>query len=118
MRLRTFAAGIAAFAVTALVLDGVAEAQTKRRPYARSQGTVYTVIDEGQRPRSRIIVTPRSYLDAGTEVLPGERKYNDYVWQPGYSPTQNIDVFSPSGSFRRMPLSDPWDLPGFPKTPW
>jgi hypothetical protein len=30
------------------------------------------------RPRARITVEPRSFLDAGTEVLPGERKFTDY----------------------------------------
>src|SRR5262249_21429449 len=31
------------------------------------------------RPRARITVEPRSFLDAGTEVLPGERKFTDYA---------------------------------------
>src|SRR4029077_1223430 len=31
-------------------------------------------------PRARITVEPRSFLDAGTEVLPGERKFTDYAF--------------------------------------
>ena len=35
------------------------------------------------RPRARITVEPRSFLDAGTEVLPGERKFTDYAFPAG-----------------------------------
>ena len=31
---------------------------------------------------TRIYVTKRSWLDAGTEVLPGERKFQDYAFPP------------------------------------
>ena len=31
-------------------------------------------------------MAPRSFLDAGTEVLPGERKFLDYAFPPGYIP--------------------------------
>ena len=36
-------------------------------------------------PRTRVYVTRRSWLDAGTEVLPGERKFTDYAFPPGQS---------------------------------
>jgi hypothetical protein len=36
-------------------------------------------------PHTRVYVTTRSWLDAGTEVLPGERKFSDYAFPPGYS---------------------------------
>ncbi len=29
-----------------------------------------------KRPRSRVVVMPRSFLNAGTKVLPGERKFS------------------------------------------
>ena len=38
-----------------------------------------------QRGPTRIYVTKRSWLDAGTEVLPGERKFQDYAFPPGTS---------------------------------
>lgn len=38
-----------------------------------------------QQGPTRIYVTKRSWLDAGTEVLPGERKFNDYAFPPGTS---------------------------------
>ena len=39
-----------------------------------------------KRKPARVVVTKRSYLDAGTEVKPGERHFNDYVFPPNYSP--------------------------------
>ncbi len=36
-------------------------------------------------PRTRVYVTKRSWLDAGTEVLPGERHFSDYAFPPGVS---------------------------------
>jgi hypothetical protein len=62
-----------------------------------------------QRPRTRITVQRRSFLDPGTEVLPGEEKSTDYVFPPGYSPTQVIDNTAFS---HREPLPGPFDLPG------
>ncbi len=35
-----------------------------------------------QGPRTRVYVTKRSWLDAGTEVLPGDRKFSDYAFPP------------------------------------
>jgi len=88
-----------------------AEAQTKKRAVVSdSSGTRVVIIDEDRRPRTKIIVQRRSFLDAGTEVLPGERKYTDYVFPPGYSPTSAID--RTGGGGERHPLPGPWDLLG------
>ena len=58
-----------------------------------------------QRGRTRVYVTRRSWLDAGTEVRPGERKFTDYAFPPGYSYGQQIDRLYTS----RRPLGDQWD---------
>jgi len=58
--------------------------------------------------RRVVVVTPRSYLDAGTEVLPGERKFMDYAYPPGYIPY--IDKNDPKGSWVRMPFPTCFDL--------
>ncbi|MEX0753278.1 MAG: hypothetical protein WD073_10195 [Xanthobacteraceae bacterium] len=87
------------------------EAQTKKKPVVYGNaGTHYTIVDEDGRTRTRIIVQKRSFLDGGTEVLPGQRKYTDYVFPPGYSPTSAID--GTVGGGIRSPLPGPWDLPG------
>jgi hypothetical protein len=42
-----------------------------------------------RRSPTRITVTRRSYLDAGTEVYPGSQSYSDYIFPPSYmSPAQ------------------------------
>ena len=44
-----------------------------------------------RRSRTRITVTRRSYLDAGTEVYPGSQNYTGYVFSPTYnSPAYSI----------------------------
>ena len=54
-----------------------ADAQTTTK-YSNGKTRVATT----QRPRARVTVAPRSFLDAGTEVLPGERKFTDYAFPP------------------------------------
>jgi hypothetical protein len=44
--------------------------------------TTTTRIVSAKRARSRVVVRARSFLDAGTEVLPGERKFLDYAFPP------------------------------------
>ena len=54
-----------------------AEAQSRKQQAApSSQNTVFITRDENGRTTTRVIVTPRSYLDGGTDVLPGQRKFN------------------------------------------
>ncbi|HEY0236495.1 MAG TPA: hypothetical protein VGC86_15795 [Afipia sp.] len=61
-------------------------------------------------PRTRVYVSRRSWLDAGTEVLPGERKFTDYAFPPGYHYGRSIDRLNTG----RNPLSDNYDLGGGP----
>jgi len=58
-------------------------------------------------------VTTRSWLDAGTEVLPGDRKFNDYAFPPavGYPSFARENNNRP---IDRQPLSPPADLGGYP----
>ena len=105
---------IAALAAALLVAVGAAfpasyaEAQGLRR--GEQPMREITVTPSGRRvvriirPRTRITVRRRSYLDAGTEVLPGERKYSDYVYGPTYSVTGPIDPTSGSGCCWPLPL--------------
>jgi hypothetical protein len=51
---------------------------------AKKERNVATSRDvaSARRARSRVVVGPRSFLDAGTEVRPGERKFLDYAFPP------------------------------------
>jgi hypothetical protein len=62
-------------------------------------------------PHTRIYVTRRSWLDAGTEVLPGDRKFTDYAFPPGYSFGQG----NMNRPLDRQPLNPSSDMGGFPR---
>lgn len=97
-------AAVAALAVGVATIQ--ADAAPKRGYTERGPNVSYQ-----SGPRTRIYVTKRSWLDAGTEVLPGERKFLDYAVPPGQSfGTQNMNR-----PLERQPLSPPSDLGGFPQ---
>src|ERR1700704_5424253 len=107
---------LAAACVIAIGLTAQANAEVKRkyddrgRPYYGPNGpnVVY------QQGPTRIYVTKRSWLDAGTEVLPGERKFMDYASPPdiGYPSFARENRNRP---IDRQPLSTPSDLGGYPE---
>jgi hypothetical protein len=83
--------------------------QTKKKPH------VYTAQPDPpvNRPRARVTVAPRSFLDAGTEVLPGERKFTDYAFPVGPYSTPLATVQNTGGrvGWHQSPLPGPFDLP-------
>ena len=109
---------LAAAAVVAISFDTTpAGAQTKRqydkdgRPDYGAQGPNRSYM---QGPRTRVYVTTRSWLDAGTEVLPGDRKSQDYAFPSEYG----YPTFARENNNRpidRQPLSPPADLGGYPQ---
>lgn len=116
---------LAAAAVTATAF-GMTAASAQQSPSKRKQQEQYDrdgrryygaqgpnlVYQQG--PRTRVYVTTRSWLDAGTEVLPGDRKFNDYA----YPPDVGYPSFARENNNRpidRQPLSPPADLGGYPR---
>jgi len=111
-------------ATAALVAVGAtsASAQSKRQQQQQQQydrdGRI-TYGSQGpnrvyqQGPRTRVYVTTRSWLDAGTEVLPGDRKFQDYAFPPeiGYPTFARENLNRP---IDRQPLNPPSDLGGEP----
>lgn len=115
MNLRILTAG-RWFAAAALLTIGLSTVpadaqQTRTSVLSRNQASPNVSYQQG--PRTRIYVTKRSWLDLGTEVQPGERKYTDYAIPPGY--TQNTIDQITGRPWTRQPLVDRWDLPGAPK---
>ena len=114
MRLTIVAlSGIAAAALAFATLP--ADAAPKNSKSTVSQRDV-TVSGQSRRrvrqtrARTRITVRRRSFLDPGTDVLPGERKYNDYAIPPNsYSA---MSIFDNTAFYHRSPLPGPFDLPG------
>jgi hypothetical protein len=111
MRIKVYVASLCAavIAVTAFAIPPVEAAPKKK--YAASPGTRGATAN---RPRARVTVAPRSFLDAGTEVLPGERKFTDYAFPPGYYPAGALGVVTNTGGkvgWDPSPLMGPFDLP-------
>ena len=96
MSVRSLFSGFAPFR-GASAGGGGRPAEAQQRPGYRSRlaGHLVRVQGEDGRMRTRILVQPRSYLDGGTEVLPGQRKYTDYVMLPGQRP---FDVLGPGAT--------------------
>ena len=112
-----FAALLAAAAIVAVGLDmTAANAQSKRQSDDRGRayyGPNGPNVSYQQGPRTRVYVTKRSWLDAGTEVLPGDRKFSDYAFPPAIG----YPTFARENNNRpidRQPLNPPSDLGGEP----
>jgi hypothetical protein len=63
-------------------------------------------------PRTRVFVTTRSWLDAGVEVLPGDRKFNDYA----FPQSRSFALENNNRPLDRQPLYPAYDLGGYPTT--
>ena len=107
---------LTAGALIAVSLAGSASAQAPQydkrgRPvYGGGPNVVYQ-----QGPHTRIYVSKRSWLDGGTEVLPGDRKFTDYAFPPeiGYPSFARENRQRP---IDRQPLNPPSDMGGYPLT--
>jgi hypothetical protein len=69
--------------------------------------TTATRVVSTKRPRSRVVVAPRSFLDAGREVPPRERKPPVYAFSPLHTP---LDVVTNTGGrvgWDNLPLPGP-----------
>ena len=104
---------LAAVAVVAIGLGATrADAQTRKiddngRPVYGPNGPNSSY---QQGPHTRIYVTKRSWLDAGVEVLPGDRKFTDYAFPPSRSFARENN----NRPLDRQPLNPPSDMGGYP----
>lgn len=98
-------------AVAAIGFGTGADAAPRKQSQAQQARGNATGYSYQSGPRTRVYISRRSWLDAGTEVLPGERKFTDYAFPPGYDYGRTIDRVYQS----RQPLNDQWDLGGYPE---
>ena len=109
--MKLFTAGVCAALVAGMAFAvSPADAQTR---YYYSNGK--TRVATTQRPRARVTVAPRSFLDAGTEVKPGDRKFLDYAFPPGVAAGYATGVVTNTGGkvgWDRSPMMNPSELPG------
>ena len=106
-------ASLLALSIAASAFVAVSPADAQRRVYRGGDQTErITIIDENGRVRTKITVRPRSYLDGGTWVLPGERKFIDYANNPTYGWSAPTSAWDPNG-IHRFPLPMPFELPNY-----
>ena len=111
------AAGLCAavIAATAMAVPATAEAADQEKAvclHHRRAGL-------RRNPRARVTVAPRSFLDAGTEVRPGDRKFTDYAFPPSGNGGIGINAVTNTGGkvgWDRSPMMQPFQLPGY--NPW
>jgi hypothetical protein len=107
----------AAFALSTVAVtpaDAQTQPKTQKRVAAKKYGPV--PISMAPPPRARITVTRRTFLDAGTHVIPGDRKFTDYAVPPTYYPGSVAD--NRGGMYiDQSALPGPFTLPGR-DNPW
>jgi hypothetical protein len=101
MGLKSWAAGLCAVTIAVMAFTApTATAAPKKKGVANQSETVVA-----SRARTRVRVQPRSFLDGGTEVLPGERKFMDYAFPAG-------ELGAPYSSIGSTAFNRPTALPG------
>jgi hypothetical protein len=112
---------LAAVGILAIGLGATqADAQTKRKPVPNNASTNSNSTNYGPAgpnrsyqsgPRTRVFVTTRSWLDAGVEVLPGDRKFTDYA----FPQSRSFALENNNRPLDRQPLYPSYDLGGYPQ---
>ena len=107
---------LAAVSVVAISFDMTAANAAPKRQYD-DRGRAYygpngPNVSYQQGPRTRVYVTKRSWLDAGTEVLPGDRKFTDYA----YPPAQSFGIQNKNRPIDRQPVNPASDMGGYPQS--
>ena len=98
--------GAALIAVAAVAVSPVeAQTQTQTQIQAKKKYPLHRTA-----PRARVTVAPRSFLDAGTEVRPGDRKFTDYAFPPSGNGGIGINAVTNTGGkvgWDREPFMQP-----------
>ena len=106
---------LAAGAVMAIGLSATPADAAGKRKYYDANSTAYGPggpnVSYQSGPRTRVYVTKRSWLDAGVEVLPGDRKFTDYA----FPPARSFGLENNNRPLDRQPLNPASDMGGYPQ---
>lgn len=117
MRLMMSSALVAAAAIAVSAFQSPADAAPRKRGAYKPSRYIYYG-REARRPRTRITVRRRSYLDPGTESKTFAQHYMDYALSPSYTVFPSyMDYSVTPGSWSRMPLPGLYDVPGWVRGP-
>jgi hypothetical protein len=112
---------IGTLALVAIVAAAFAAVPAEAAKKKRSQAVAGPQVVRGEagvtvrRARTRVIVTKRSYLDAGTEVFQGSKSYTDYVFSPNY---HRPSSYHTDPTLSRTSLPPPFWLPSYHAPTW
>jgi hypothetical protein len=107
MGLKIWAAGLCAVAVVGMAFSAPPAGAAPKKKTVANQSQIVVA----SRNRSRIRVAPRSFLDGGTEVIPGDRKFTDYAFPPGRL-GEPLSQIQGTAFSRETALPGPFYLPG------
>ena len=105
MRFKVVATAFALLgAIGLLAMPADAATKKKRVAVVDARGhTVFTSRDEDGRSRTRVIIQKRSFLDPGTEVMPGDRHDHDYASMPNQKAGGVLDNTAFGGNQTALP---------------
>jgi hypothetical protein len=117
---RNVALLLAAGATLSIGLGATQASSAEKKRFDDSGGHAYygpagPNVSYQQGPHTRVYVTKRSWLDAGVEVLPGDRKFSDYAFPPAIG-VQSFARENNNRPIDRQPLNPPSDMGGYPQT--
>ncbi|MGA8616312.1 MAG: hypothetical protein WB760_32385 [Xanthobacteraceae bacterium] len=113
---------IAAVLAVASAQASLATAAPKKRPVVVERSAAGTIIQPTRTiihhadGTTTVYVTPRSYLDTGTEVSVGDRGFTDYIFPPGGDPGRSsVWYYGPdtSNAVGAFSPARPFYLPGY-----
>jgi hypothetical protein len=107
--MRLMAVAVVAALAASAVSVAEAQQQPRQRRVAEPPGTYVMHRDESGRTRTKVLVQKRSYLDGGTEVMPGD---NVDSFRQSFMRGQPSSITQNTAFDRPGPLSDPYFLPG------
>jgi hypothetical protein len=88
--------------------DSEEPAATFNERFPADQTSTQPALESPEVKKEQIVVVPRSFLNAGTQMLPGERKFLDYAFPPTHAA---LDVVSNTGGrvgWHNSPLPGPF----------
>jgi hypothetical protein len=116
MALKHLAVAVALAGALGLLAAPASAAMKKKTVYTNQDRTVIVSRDEKGRTHTRIIIQKRSFLDPGTEPLPGERSTLDYIDTPSQHADSVLDDTT-FGNRGGSALPGPFTLPSR-HNPW
>src|SRR5215510_1158205 len=118
MKMRLMSLAVLAAAALAFAAMPAEAAKKKGSQVAAGQSARAQARVAVRRSPTRITVTRRSYLDAGTEVFPGSQNYTGYVFPPNYGSPAHFILGPGKPDGLTVPGTEPFWNPAYHVPNW